>query len=310
MGESWKASSSTGNKVINDEMAKASKSEKEIKCFKCGEKGHIARRCTVSDGGNATANRTLPRVPATTSPQNHVSFSALLDKYLCTASKSTIAKQTGGLFGKKAVIQITVMGMELAALLDTGSETSIIPLSVFRSAREKKVDIDKYVERIPSNVRNASGERMSFIDTIKMDVTMEGETKPVAFHVGEGLDDIVILGTNALEVFGLRLGKVHQAGSEERRFIQDESTSAVARVHERMFLPPGCMKFLPVEATLNQTDVFFESENAALAPGVCKISTEGIVELPVVNVSEQPMVFRKGEVVGSWQNEDYVPRAA
>ncbi|KAL6733091.1 hypothetical protein Aduo_003774 [Ancylostoma duodenale] len=143
-----------------------------------------------------------------------------------------------------------------------------------------------------------------------MKVTMEGETKPVAFHVGEGLDDIIILGTNALKVFGLRLGRVPQAESEEGRFIHGESTSEEARVHERMFLSPGCMKFLPVEVTSKQTDVFFESENAALAPGVCKISTEGIVQLPVVNVGDQPMVFRKGEVDGSWKNENYVPRAA
>ncbi|KAL6733071.1 hypothetical protein Aduo_003757 [Ancylostoma duodenale] len=172
MGE-WCVPSSSGGKVVNDEMVKekTTKSEKEVKGFKCGKKGHIARRCTGSDGVCASTSTTLPKGSLTTSPQNHGSFSAILDKFLCTASKTATAEQTRGLFGKKAVVPITVMGMELAALSDTGSETSMIPLSVFRRAREKKVDIDKYVKRIPrveAIVRNASGERMSFTDTISM----------------------------------------------------------------------------------------------------------------------------------------------
>ncbi|KAL6739495.1 hypothetical protein Aduo_012941 [Ancylostoma duodenale] len=312
MGE-WCVPSSSGGKVVNDEMVKekTTKSEKEVKCFKCGKKGHIARRCTGPDGVCASTSTTLPKGSLTTSPQNRGSFSAILDKFLCTASKTATAKQTRGLFGKKTVVPITVMGMELAALLDTGSETSMIPLSVFRRAREKKVDIDKYVKRIPrveAIVRNASGERMSFTDTISMEVTMKRETKSVAFHVGEGLD-IIILGTNALEVFGLSLGKVQLAESEEGLLMQGESSSKEARVHERMFLPSGCMKFLPVETASKQTDVF-ESENAAHGPGVCKVSMEGIREFAVGNVSHEPMLFQEGEVDGSWQNEDCIPRAA
>ncbi|KAL6742638.1 hypothetical protein Aduo_015769 [Ancylostoma duodenale] len=97
------------------------------------------------------------------------------------------------------------MGMELSALSDTGSETSLIPLSVFRRAREKNVDV--------------------------------------------------------------------------------------------------------VEIASKQTDMF-ESENAALAPRVCKISMEGIKELPAVSVSHEPMLFQKREVAGSWQNKDCVPQAA
>ncbi|KAL6733070.1 hypothetical protein Aduo_003756 [Ancylostoma duodenale] len=90
--------------------------------------------------------------------------------------------------------------------------------------------------------------------------------------------------------------------------MQGESSSEKARVHERMSLPLGCMKFLPVEIASKQTDVF-ESENAALGPGVCKVSMEGIREFPVVNASHEPILFQKGEVGGSWQNEDCIPRA-
>ncbi|KAL6733081.1 hypothetical protein ANCDUO_00879 [Ancylostoma duodenale] len=88
--------------------------------------------------------------------------------------------------------------MQVEALLDTGSETSIIPLALFKFARESKVDLDKYVKRIPTVdavIRNASGDQMKFVDTIRMEVRLNGKQDLVAFHVGRGLDRLVILGT-------------------------------------------------------------------------------------------------------------------
>ncbi|VDO80207.1 unnamed protein product [Heligmosomoides polygyrus] len=63
-----------------------------------------------------------------------------------------------------------VMGLKVKALLDTGSETSIAPLSVLKLAKDKDVDICKFVKRIlgvEAVVRNASVEPMQFIDIIK-----------------------------------------------------------------------------------------------------------------------------------------------
>ncbi|KHJ95625.1 hypothetical protein OESDEN_04426 [Oesophagostomum dentatum] len=123
------------------------------------------------------------------------------------SSIKELAQDTHDLFGKKSVAPIVVMGMQAEALLDTGSETSIAPLALPKLAREKNVDIDAYVEKIPgvrTVVRNASRDRMEFIDTIRMEVELKGRKAFVSFH-GKALDDLVILGTNALEVFGMEL---------------------------------------------------------------------------------------------------------
>ncbi|VDO97379.1 unnamed protein product [Heligmosomoides polygyrus] len=91
------------------------------------------------------------------------------------------------------LVRSQMMGLDLTALLDTGSEASIVPLGVFKRAREKKVDVDAHVKRIPGMnaiVRNASGDIMNFVDTIRMDVTPDGETRPVGFHVGDGLNNL------------------------------------------------------------------------------------------------------------------------
>ncbi|EYC40353.1 hypothetical protein Y032_0618g710 [Ancylostoma ceylanicum] len=300
----------------NIEMSKGtSTGSEEIKCFRCGKMGHMAKKCkTVLEPQQRTAGAPSRQPPI--GPPNHGSFSAMLDRLLCTTTK-TAPERHSYLFGSKTITPIILMGLEVTALLDTGSETSIVPLSVFRTARNMRIDIDSHVKRIPQEdavIRNASGQRMSFVDTIQMDVTLYGETKSVAFHVGEGLDDIVILGTNALEVFGIQLGKVEPMESAEaERPVRDEEPECEveeARVLRRIFLPPGGTTFIPLGATLRRGEAIFVSHNPALAHGICRISAEGTAEIPIVNVGTQPVVFRKGEVVGVWQEGDYVPRGA
>lgn len=56
---------------------------------------------------------------------------------------------------------------------------------------------------------------MKFVDTIRMDVTLDGETRSVGFHVGDGLDNLVLLETNALAAFGITLGKARPLGTPE-----------------------------------------------------------------------------------------------
>ncbi|EYC35264.1 hypothetical protein Y032_1093g3593 [Ancylostoma ceylanicum] len=171
----WETSSNEGSQVTDDEVVeeRLAKSQKEVKCFKCGKVGHIARQCTAPKV-SLRAERAVSGRPLAKESQEIGSFSALLDKLLCTTSRCAEFVQSEGLFGEKSVVPVKMMGIELVALLDTGSETSIIPLNVFHIALEKKVDVDRYVKRVEAIVHNASGERMSFVDTIKMEVTMKG----------------------------------------------------------------------------------------------------------------------------------------
>ncbi|KAL6727628.1 hypothetical protein Aduo_009490 [Ancylostoma duodenale] len=83
-----------------------------------------------------------------------------------------------------------------------------------------------------------------------MEVIMRVEIKPVAFHVGKELDDIVILGTNALEVFEPKLGKV-QPSRSERKNLQAEGASVDSRAGINVFLTSGCMRF-PLQKNMSK----------------------------------------------------------
>ncbi|VDP34620.1 unnamed protein product [Heligmosomoides polygyrus] len=92
----------------------------------------------------------------------------------CGHSSEELEK-TKGLFGPKSMTSIRMIEMEVKASLDTGSEMSIIPVKVLQKARREGIDLDIHVTkilRIDTVVRNASGEIMTFLDTVCVPVTM------------------------------------------------------------------------------------------------------------------------------------------
>ncbi|KAL6726387.1 hypothetical protein Aduo_008362 [Ancylostoma duodenale] len=277
-----------------------------IQCFKCGKRGHKARECRETASLN-TLNRLQGRQTG--------SFSAFLDRVLCTSSVSSAVDPTKELFGQKSVVIVEIMGMQAEALLDTGSETSIIPLTLFKFARESKVDLDKYVERIPTVdavIRNASGEQMKFVDTIRMEVGLNGRKNLVAFHVGGGLDRMVILGTNALETFGIQLTDMTgqpvplSHTSVHRQEGDLETTTTIqAMVFGRTYIPPGSVKMVKLLGASG--DQVFWSSHCSMSHGCCRASTDGTVEIPVINTSDEAMVLKEGQVVGEFANDAYFP---
>ncbi|KHJ97017.1 zinc knuckle [Oesophagostomum dentatum] len=285
-----------------------------LRCFKCGKQGHKARQC--QECRKTELQTVIPNEPR---GEQRRSFSALLNRLLCTSSVAE-ALGSGELFGKMSTAKIELMGMEVEALLDTGSETSIVPLELFRLARERQVDIDAFVERIPgveTVVRNASGEQMKFVDTIRMPVKLNGEICQVAFHVGSGLGVLVILGTNALKLFGIELRGVDGQPIEEKPVLANtkkreqtcettRSTDTVsAVVQERVFLPPKALKKIKLSGSPG-VKVFW-SKDSMLSHGCCEISANGVAEIPVLDTSGESKVFQRAQIVGNFETEEVVP---
>ncbi|KAL6723974.1 hypothetical protein Aduo_018914 [Ancylostoma duodenale] len=166
----------SGREVTQFRPQKSTTDKGEVECHTCGKRGHMAKDCRFKSVRQPEES-TRPRG---TNERQAGSFSALVDKLVGSVSMSKEFHETRGLFGSTSLAPITVMDREDTALLDAGSETSIVPLSVFRDARADGVDLDVYVERIPkikAIVHEASGVVMNFVDIIRMLMTLQGETK-------------------------------------------------------------------------------------------------------------------------------------
>ncbi|EYB82874.1 hypothetical protein Y032_0348g3171 [Ancylostoma ceylanicum] len=111
-----------------------------------------------------------------------------------------------GLVGKRTVVRVRLMDTEVPALLDTGSMISVVPVRILDDAQKRGYDIDKLkVLKMRSKVYDASNNAMTFAGAVRIDVEVEGRKRAVAFHISQGDENELLLGTNALEDLGIKV---------------------------------------------------------------------------------------------------------
>nr|CDJ82535.1 Zinc finger domain containing protein [Haemonchus contortus] len=272
------------------------------RCYKCGNMGHLAKVCRSRPNPQ---QRTPARANAQQRPD--VAYASLVEKWVCTSWWESASK-TSELFGEKPLAVITLCGIEAKALLDTGSQTTIIPVRLLKKAMDRKVDLDEYIERIPgpnTKVRDASGN-MEFFDTIRIAIRLEDQVKAVSAFVGRSPDEVVILGTNALELFNLRPLKGSEAKSEH--MAAKRTASVAAEVKNRTYVPAKAVRTLTLTCTrVSAVDSpLLCSRHPVLPDGICGSTETNEVSIPVINHSDEGLVFKKGEVIGEWEDSAWI----
>ncbi|VDP60641.1 unnamed protein product [Heligmosomoides polygyrus] len=238
------------------------------------------------------------------------SFTTIVETLSCAAGEVKDMERSK-FFGKRLTENIRLVSVCATALLDTGSEVTIIPLKFFKMALDQGIDLDGYVERVDSpeaRIRDASGNVMDLVDSICVEIELKGVQKRIACYVGRGLDDLIILDTNALEAFGLELVEVSQQVEKGSQNVMDSFNDVVKRaiVKDRVYVPPGSARPLTLVCARTQKATVLWSSNPFVCDGLCAGAPNGEVEIPVVNRSNEPIVFRAEEDVGVWGTDQWL----
>ncbi|EYC04932.1 hypothetical protein Y032_0085g1872 [Ancylostoma ceylanicum] len=184
-------------------VQKQSSFKNKIKCYNCNKLGHSRRDCRNRKVAEKTAEKDEPSQGSSGTAKM---FTASLSRWI----GGSVSKVKGHdeLVRRQTVTNVRLLGLTRKALLDTGSQISIIPLGMFQASLASGFDLDADVEEIPINQRapvyDASGNKMSFKGAVRLTLQLgNGAKRRIAVFVMAGGDGKVVLGTNALAKLGI-----------------------------------------------------------------------------------------------------------
>ncbi|KAL6743334.1 hypothetical protein Aduo_016381 [Ancylostoma duodenale] len=210
--------------------------KKQMKCYNCNELGHFRRDCKKGKVAEKPAEQDKH---SQRSGGTARMFTASLSKWVCGSVGAV--KGHDELVGRQTVTNVRLLGLTRKALLDTGSQISVIPLGMFQASLANGFDLDKDVEEIPINHRapifDASGNKMSFKGAVRLTLQLgNGVKRRIALFVMAGGDGMLVLGTNALAKLGISSTstlKVLRAADKKAVNVNARKTSATAKHSDR-----------------------------------------------------------------------------
>ncbi|EYC11418.1 hypothetical protein Y032_0050g1903 [Ancylostoma ceylanicum] len=277
------------------ERVRSTAPEQGRRCYHCSQYGHLAKECPrrQSEDSQHGRNQNQPRNPV----------SAIINNARNLAVRSIPSKERE-LVGKRTVVQARLMGKEIPALLDTGSMISIIPIKVLEEAQKRGYDVDA-LEVLSSNskgIYDASNNEMTFLGAVRIEVQLQGGSKQaVAFHISKEDDEEILIGTNALENLGVSV--MIEGTRLEKTSGTHEDT---ARVVQRVTIPPYKTAWVRVGCEKSETgeERILWPSRKEVADGVFKITNQE-AKVPIFNPSEEAIVLRKNEELGTWVSDKW-----
>ncbi|VDL81457.1 unnamed protein product [Nippostrongylus brasiliensis] len=257
------------------------------------------------------SDRHDPKGAAKTKPASHdpqQPFSTQLQSWCATLSSPTKWASTKP-YGKPYRCKVKLLGSNVDALIDTGSVLSIVSTGFLMRRKNAGVDLDSLVTMLGpaynTNIRDVSGNLMSFLMMIDTNVTLVGgkETK-VQFHIQKADNALILLGTNALQSLGMEI-RFRPNGME--LCTNDGSKkrgTRMARAARTVTIPPLSVANIEITHPCKEANEIFWSHDNCVGSGLCRIK-EGSAVVSAINTKEEPWVIHKGQNLGKWSSDPW-----
>ena len=309
-------------------------------CHSCGQPGHLARECPAKQRREAPG-RSRPVTTSNTScvtPQESKAVSDLTEEDLvnllaqrrlqteqqlldhpvsCVVTSSGV---TGKAVGPSLFIDLDVGGVPVAAMVDSGSPTTIISRGLLRQVadlcrREKKELPKLTTPSVRLYGKDGPGSGPELVITAQTDLTFKaaGKTVTIPVFIQPNSKQSCLLGTNAAEPLGLlfldSMGKPLRTTPSEPK----PETTCVALI-QATTIPSQQGRFLKAKLSQDYSpgkQFLFEPEIEGLenlglsgVESLVTVRDEGTVFIPVQNLQGQKICLPSGTTLGKVETFD------
>ncbi|RCN30651.1 hypothetical protein ANCCAN_23573 [Ancylostoma caninum] len=193
-------------------------------------------------------------------------------------------KQTSP-YGGKCSTEVVLFGRVRNALLDTGLEISIMPVTVLNQIRNDGHNVQEFPVDHSRRILDASGNRMKFSSVVEVPIREKGkEDVMVQMHVTKQPGQTLVIGTNALPALRYTLVRNEAEPSTTR-------DSTEMNVHGKEAEDFGSAK---------------KGDRRGITElnGEKAVSLNEFSEIPLLNTAMEPIVLKAGAVVGQWEQDE------
>ncbi|KAK5971671.1 hypothetical protein GCK32_006177 [Trichostrongylus colubriformis] len=119
---------------------------------------------------------------------------------------------------------------------------------------------------------------------------------------------MLVLGTNALQALHYELVQRTDTEAEKDKDLEKmppgvvEESTDIATVCKRTYVAPGQLKWIPIKGQAGER--ILHSRSKWISSGLCVVNEHGEAEVPVWNMSAEPLVLRVNQEVGDWEGSE------
>ena len=246
--------------------------QKSVVCFNCEQPGHIARNCwkprrrseaTGRHGGNPNSNKVLVTVAEMSDSQLEQELAdrklAREEQILADSSSVSTVNVIEGAVGPTLMLELSVEGLQVAAVVDTASNSTIISRSMLHEIKHHLQAQGKPMPRLELpcvplyGKEGTKGKPLDITAQVSLTFACDGRRVTVPTFIQPESEQKCLIGMNVIPFLGIT---VHRANGKPLHAIV-EHDAQVRLVHSTTI---PSMKGRVVEAQLIDSDSFCGSE--------------------------------------------------
>ena len=215
---------------------------KNVKCFKCHQKGHIAAKCPVIQSHNESARR-IATVSDEESEELWVRVAVVTTDNVSATTQSPGDVNTTGPTYK---VDVTVGGLKTRALIDNGSQVTLVRTEMLPKLKELNnwtiEECRRRTHKMVSEPIGAGGQVLGARKIVTIPILLEATDTSLSVPCyvldsgkplwqGTVKNCGLVLGTNAIAAFGMQL--VHSNGGVIHPSVSDTKMSKHVHANDR-----------------------------------------------------------------------------